>query len=73
MDGDWTGKIVGVVVAIVIAVSLVPTIFTVINATNTTAWSTLTGGSGASSIFQLILLVFVAGIVVAIIKYMLQS
>jgi hypothetical protein len=72
MDGDWAGKIVGVVIAIVIAVSLVPTIYSVINATNTTAWSSLTGGSGAQAIFQLILLCFVAGIVIAVIKYMLQ-
>jgi len=71
MDGDWAGKVVGVCIAIVIAVSLVPTIFTAVNGTSTTGWSSLTGGSGAVSILQLILLVFVAGVVIAIIKYFL--
>jgi uncharacterized membrane protein len=72
LDGDWTGKIVGAVIAIVIAVSLIPTIYTTISGTNTTGWSTLTGGAGALAIFQLILLVFVAGIIIALVKFFLS-
>jgi hypothetical protein len=71
LDGDWAGKIVGAVVAIVIAISLVPTIATALTGTNTSNWTTLTGGAGAVSVFGLILLVFVAGIVVAIVKFFL--
>jgi hypothetical protein len=71
MSGDWAGKIVGAVVAIVIAISLVPTIAEAITGTNTTTWAALTGGAGAVSVFELMLLVFVAGIVVAVVKFFL--
>jgi len=72
MGGDWAGKIVGAVVAIVIAISLVPTIADTVMGTNTTNWTTLTGGTGAISVFELIVLVFVAGIVVAVVKFFLS-
>jgi uncharacterized membrane protein len=72
LDGDWTGKIVGAVIAIVIAVSLIPTIYTTISGTNTTGWTSLTGGAGALAIFQLILLVFVAGIIIALVRFFLS-
>ena len=72
LDGDWAGKIVGAVVAIVIGISLVPTVYDTISGTNTTGWTALTGGAGALAIFELILLIFVAGIVVAIVRYFLQ-
>lgn len=72
IGGDWAGKIVGAVVGIVIAISLLPTVADTIVGTNTSTWSTLTGGTGAVSIFELTLLVFVAGIVVAIVRHFLS-
>lgn len=63
---------IGMALAIVIAVSLVPTIYDTIADTNTTGWSSLTGGSGALAIFELILLVFVAGIVIYVVKQALD-
>ena len=66
------GLFVGLAIAIVIAVSLVPTIVETINGTDTSEWSDdFTGGSGASALFQLILLVFIAGIIIWRIKYVL--
>lgn len=62
------GKFIGLALALVIAVSLVPTIYTTISGTNTTGWSALTGGAGAQSIFELLLLVFVASIIIYMIK-----
>ena len=59
---------IGLALTIVIAYSLVPTIYTTISGTNTTGWSTLTGGSGALAIFQLGLLIFCSAIVIFVIK-----
>jgi hypothetical protein len=72
IGGDWAGKIVGAVVGIVIAIALLPTVADTITGTNTSTWSTLTGGTGAVSIFELTLLVFVAGIVIAIVRHFLS-
>jgi len=59
---------IGLAIAIVIAVNLVPTVFESINDTDTSDWSDLTGGTGAIAIFELVLLLFVAAIVIWIIK-----
>jgi uncharacterized membrane protein len=67
MDMD-SGQFIGMALFVVIAVSLVPTIYTTISGTNTTGWASLTGGSGALAIFQLILLVFVCSIVIVLVK-----
>jgi uncharacterized membrane protein len=73
MEGKQLAEtFVGLTVGIVIAVSLVPTIYTTINGTNTTAWSNIVGGTGAAAIFQLIVLIFVAGIVIYVLKEILM-
>lgn len=59
---------IGLALSIVIAYSLVPTIYTTISETNTTGWTALTGGSGALAIFQLGLLIFCSAIVIFVIK-----
>lgn len=63
------GLFIGLAISLVIAAALVPTVFETINDTDTTDWGDLTGGAGAEAIFQLLLLVFVAGIVI----YMIRS
>ena len=64
------GMFIGLALAIVIAVSLVPTVVETINGTeNLDEWDDdLIGGSGASAIYQLIVLIFVAGIAIWVIR-----
>lgn len=62
------GKFIGLALSLVIAVSLVSVIYDTVNGTDTTGWSSLTGGSGAVAIFELLLLVFVAAIIIYILK-----
>lgn len=67
------GAFIGLAIALVIAVAMVPTVFDIIDATNTTGWDALTGGSGAVAIFELILIIFIAGIVIYLIKTALSD
>jgi hypothetical protein len=68
---EVAGKFVGLAIGVVIAIAVVPTVADTITGTNTTSWSTITGGAGAKAILELILLAFVAGIVIYIIKEVL--
>lgn len=70
-EADY-GKFIGMAIAIVIAIALVPTVYDTISGTNTTGWSSLTGGSGAVAIFELLLLIFIAGIVIYVVKQALS-
>ena len=62
------GKFIGLALALVIAIALVPVVFEAINGTDTSDWGGITGGAGALAIFELLLLIFVAAIVIYIIK-----
>jgi len=66
------GVLIGLVFFIVLAVSLVPTVFEIINDTDTSEWSDMTGGSGAVAIFELLLLLFVAAIAIVIVKFAIE-
>ena len=61
-------KFIGLAIAVVLMTALVPTVFEAINGTDTTDWNTLTGGAGAITLFQIILLIFVAAIVIYMVK-----
>lgn len=62
------GMFIGIVLAVVIALSLVSTVYDTIDDVNTTGWSAITGGTGAIAIMELSLLIFVASIVIYLIK-----
>ena len=66
------GVLIGLVFFIVLAVSLVPTVFEILNDTDTSEWSDMTGGSGAVAIFELLLLLFVAAIAIVIVKFAIE-
>jgi hypothetical protein len=66
------GVLIGLVFFIVLAVSLVPTVFEVLNGTDTSDWASFTGGSGAVAIFELLLLLFVAAIAIIIVKFAIE-
>jgi hypothetical protein len=65
-------KFIIIVIAIFIATSLVGSMYTQISNTNTTGWSSLTGGSGAVTLYQLIFFVFIASIVIYIVREALK-
>lgn len=71
-DGSYVKKGMEIVVFVVIATSLIGTVYTAIAGINTTGWSTLAGGTGAITITQICLLLFAVFIALTIVKGVLE-